>query len=146
MIPTLAGRLQTRIFVLATVGALLTALIVPVLPGRPGPLGAAYRTAFLMLLAVIVVGLAWELLYHLLMQFRWDKDWPTLFGLVTIVPEGAVMWLLLNTGLVPGVGDHVSASMFLTMFVFVWLGQWLFVNGPMRVFFVRWRLRGGRLL
>ncbi|MWA00508.1 hypothetical protein F8568_008985 [Actinomadura sp. LD22] len=146
MIPTLAGRLQTRIFVLATVGALLTALVVPVSPGRPGSLGAAYRTAYPILLAVIVVGLAWELLYHLLMQFRWDKDWPTLFGLVTIVPEGAVMWTLLNTGLVPGVGDHVPASMFLTMFVFVWLGQWLFVNGPMRVFFVQWRLRGGRLL
>ena len=32
MIPTLAGRLQTRIFVLSTVGALLTALVVPVLP------------------------------------------------------------------------------------------------------------------
>ncbi|QKG19386.1 hypothetical protein [Actinomadura verrucosospora] len=146
MIPTLAGRLQTRIFVLATVGALLTALIVPVLPGRPASLGAAYRTAFLMLLAVIVVGLVWELVYHLLMQFRWDKDWPTVFGLVTIVPEGAVMWLLLNTGTVPGVEGHVSASMFLTMFVFVWLGQWLFVNGPMRVLFVQWRLRGGRLL
>ncbi|GAA2169902.1 hypothetical protein [Actinomadura napierensis] len=146
MIPTLAGRLQTRVFVLATVGALLTALIVPVLPGRPGSLGAAYRTAFLMLLAVIVVGLVWELVYHLLMQFRWDKDWPTLFGLATIVPEGAVMWLLLNAGLVPGIEGHVSASMFLTMFVFVWLGQWLFVNGPIRVFFVRWRLRGGRLL
>ncbi|GAA4314561.1 hypothetical protein ACFQY7_06225 [Actinomadura luteofluorescens] len=145
MIPTLAGRLQTRIFVLATVGVVLTGLIVPVLPGTSGSIGATYRTAYLILLAVIVVGLGWELVYHLLMQFRWDKDWPTLFGLVTIVPEGLVMWLLVDAGLVPG-GEHVAASTFWTMFTFVWLGQWLFVNGPMRVLFVQWRLRGGRVL
>lgn len=145
MIPTLAGRLQTRVFVLATVGAVLTALIVPVLPATPGPLGTTYKTAFLMLLAVIVVGLGWELLYHLLMQWRWDKDWPTLFGLVTIVPEGLVMWALIDSGLVPGV-DGVALATFATMFVFVWVGQWLFVNGPMRVLSVQWRLRGGRLL
>lgn len=145
MIPTLAGRLQTRVFVLATVGAALTGLIVPVLPGTSGPLGATYKAAFLMLLAVMVAGLGWELVYHLLMQFRWDKDWPTLFGLVTAVPEGLVMWLLLDAGLVPGVGD-VAASTFFTMFAFVWAGQWLFVNGPMRVVSVQWRLRGGRLL
>ncbi|WP_242910360.1 hypothetical protein [Actinomadura terrae] len=146
MIPTLAGRLQTRVFVLATVGALLTALIVPVLPGAAGPLAQTYRNAYLILLAVTVVGLGWELLYHLVMQFRWDKDWPTLFGLVTMVPEGCLMWLLLDAGLVPGVKGHVAASMFATMFAVVWLGQWLFLNGPMRVLSVTWRLRGGRLL
>ncbi|TDD66556.1 hypothetical protein E1293_39130 [Actinomadura darangshiensis] len=145
MIPTLAGRLQTRVFVLATVGAVLTGLIVPVLPSTTGSLGAAYKTAYLMLAAVIVAGVFWELLYHLLMQFRWDKDWPTLLGLVTIVPEGLLMWLLLDAGLVPGTGE-VAASTFFTMFVFVWLGQWLFVNGPIRVLLVQWRLRGGRVL
>ncbi|MEO3800401.1 hypothetical protein [Nonomuraea sp. B1E8] len=139
MIPTLAGRVQTRLFVLATVGAVLTALITPILP-------MSVKDAYLVLLAVAVVGVGWELLYHLLMQFRWDKDWPTVFGLVTAVPEGLLMWLLLDRGLVPGVGGPVSAWGFAVMFGFVWLGQWLFVNGPMRVLFVKWRLRGGRLL
>lgn len=146
MIPTLSGRLQTRIFLLATVGVILTALIVPVLPSTSGPLSQTYKSAYLILLAVAVVGLGWELIYHLLMQFRWDKDWPTLFGLITILPEGLLMWLLLDAGLVPGMSGHVAAPTFVTMFVFVWLGQWLFANGPMRVLFVQWRLRGGRIL
>ncbi|MEU1384941.1 MULTISPECIES: hypothetical protein [unclassified Nonomuraea] len=139
MIPTLAGRLQTRLFTLATVGAALTALITLVLP-------MSFQDAFLVLPAVAVAGVGWELLYHLLMQFRWDKDWPTLFGLVTAVPEGLLMWVLLDGGLVPGVAGPVRAWAFAVMFAFVWLGQWLFVNGPMRVLFVEWRLRGGRLL
>ncbi|WP_026410813.1 hypothetical protein [Actinomadura oligospora] len=145
MTPTLAGRIQTRLFMLGTVGVVLTALIVPVLPGTGGGLVATYKSAYLILLAVAVVGVLWELLYHLLMQFRWDKDWPTLLGLVTILPEGLLMFLLLRAGVVPGVGK-VAASTFVTMFVFVWIGVWLVSNGPMRVPFVQWRLRGGRLL
>ncbi|RVX43282.1 hypothetical protein EDD27_5957 [Nonomuraea polychroma] len=139
MIPTLAGRVQTRLFVLATVGAVLTALLTLLLP-------MSFADAYLVLLAVALVGVGWELLYHLLMQFRWDKDWPTMFGLVTAVPEGLVMWVLLDAGLVPGVQGPLSWWAFATMFAVVWLGQWLFVNGPMRVLFVKWRLRGGRLL
>jgi hypothetical protein len=139
LIPTLAGRVQTRLFVLATVGVVLTTLITTLLP-------MSFAEAYLVLLAVAVVGVGWELLYHLLMQFRWDKDWPTMFGLITAVPEGLLMWLLLDAGLVPGVEGPVSGWAFAVMFAFVWLGQWLFVNGPMRVLFVKWRLRGGRLL
>ncbi|NUR87575.1 MAG: hypothetical protein HOY71_26130 [Nonomuraea sp.] len=135
MIPTLAGRIQTRLFLLATVGVVLTALVVLVLP-------MSFSDAYLVLLAVAVVGVGWELLYHLLMQFRWDKDWPTLFGLLTIVPEGLVMWLLADRVLIRG----LSFWAFAVMFAVVWLGQWLFANGPMRVLFVTWRLRGGRLL
>jgi len=139
VIPTLAGRVQTRLFVLATVGAALTALLTLLLP-------MSFADAYLVLLAVAVIGVGWELLYHLLMQFRWDKDWPTMFGLVTAVPEGLAMWVLLDLGLVPGVEGPVSWWAFAVMFTVVWLGQWLFVNGPMRVLFVKWRLRGGRLL
>lgn len=139
LIPTLAGRVQTRLFVLATVGVVLTALLALVLP-------MSFGDAFVMLLTVAVAGLGWELLYHLLMQFRWDKDWPTLFGLLTAVPEGLLMWVLLDLDLVPGVEGPVSFWAFAVMFTVVWLGQWLFVNGPMRVLFVQWRLRGGRLL
>ncbi|MBG0827685.1 hypothetical protein HS041_07905 [Planomonospora sp. ID67723] len=146
MIPTLAGRLQTRIFLLATVGVVLTALVVPVLPGTTGSPARTYATAYLILLAVAVLGLGWELVYHLLMQFRWDKDWPTIFGLLTIVPEGLLVWVLLDLGMIPGVPGPVAFSTFAVMFGFVWIGQWLFVNGPIRVFFVQWRLRGGRVV
>lgn len=144
MVPTLNGRIQTRIFLLAVVGGLITLIIVPVLPGS-APLGDKYRNAFLVLLSVAVIGVLWECLYHLLMQWRWEKDWPTLFGLVEGIPEGVLIWVLLGAGAIPGIVGKVSGADFLIQFILVWLGVWLAANGPMRVPFIRWRFRGGRL-
>lgn len=145
MVPTLNGRIQTRIFLLAVVGGLITLIIVPFLPGS-APLGDKYRDGFLVLASVAVLGVFWELLYHLLMQWRWEKDWPTLFGLVTLVPEGLLVWLLLQAGAIPGIVGTVSAPAFCIDFLAVWLSVWLVANGPMRVPFIRWRFRGGRLV
>jgi hypothetical protein len=140
MVPTLWGRIQTRIFLLATVGAVVTALITPVLP-VDGPLPDRYRTTFLVLVAVAVLGVGWEFVYHFLMQFRWEKDWPSLFGLLTLVPEGVLVWVLL-----PVIGLAPPLLAFVIHFVTVWLCAWLVANGPMRVPFLRWRFRGGRLV
>jgi hypothetical protein len=143
VVPTLTGRIQTRIFLLAVVGGLITLIIVPFLSSAS--LGDKYRDGFLVLLSVAVVGVLWELLYHLLMQWRWEKDWPTLFGLVEGVPEGALIWILLSVGAIPGIVGKVGGVAFLVQFILVWLGVWLVANGPMRVPFIRWRFRGGRL-
>jgi hypothetical protein len=132
MVPILLGRIQTRLFLLATVGAAVTALVTPVLPGVHSP----YRTTFTILAAVGVLGIGWELLYHLLMQFRWEKDWPSMFGLLTAVPEGVVVWWAFRP----------PPAAFLLHFGAVWLAVWLAANGPMRVPFLRWRFRGGRLI
>ena len=145
MVPTLNGRIQTRILLLAVVGGLITLIIVPVLPGS-APLGDKYQNGFLVLLSVAVLGVLWELLYHLLMQWRWEKDWPTLFGLVEGIPEGVLIWVLLGAGAIPGIVGKVSGADFLIQFILVWLGVWLAANGPMRVPFIRWRFRGGRLV
>ena len=145
MVPTLNGRIQTRILLLAVVGGLITLIIVPVLPGS-APLGDKYQNGFLVLLSVAVLGVLWELLYHLLMQWRWEKDWPTLFGLLEGIPEGALIWALLVAGAIPGIVGSVSGADFLIQFILVWLGVWLAANGPMRVPFIRWRFRGGRLV
>lgn len=145
MVPTLNGRIQTRIILLAVVGGLITLIIVPFLPGS-APLGDKYRDGFLVLASVAVLGVLWELLYHLLMQWRWEKDWPTLFGLVEGVPEGALIWILLSAGAIPGIVGKVSGAAFLIQFILVWLGVWLVANGPMRVPFIRWRFHGGRLV
>ena len=145
MLPTLNGRIQTRVFVTLVVGGLWTLLITPLLP-VPGTLPDAYATTVVVLLAVTVLGVGWELLYHLLQQFRWEKDWPTFFGLVTAVNEGVLVWLLLAAGAVPGIAGPVPFSAFLLQFVTTWLVVWLTVNGPMRVPFVHWRFRGGRII
>jgi hypothetical protein len=145
VVPTLNGRIQTRIFLLAVVGGLITLIIVPFLPGS-APLGDKYRDGFIVLASVAVLGVLWELLYHLLMQWRWEKDWPTLFGLVEGIPEGALIWILLSVGAIPGIVGKVSGAAFLIQFILVWLGVWLVANGPMRVPFIRWRFQGGRLV
>ena len=89
MTPTLMGRIQTRLALLATVGVVWTLLIGLVVP-RPETTstGDLYQALFAALFIVAVVGIAWELVYHGLQQFRWEKDWPTIFGLAVAVPEG----------------------------------------------------------
>jgi hypothetical protein len=145
MLPTLMGRIQTRIFLLAVVGGLVTLVVAPFLPIEAS-IGEKYRVSFVVLIAVAVLGIGWELLYHLLMQFRWEKDWPTLFGLVTLVPEGLLLWALLELGVIPTIDGPVSGVAFWIHFTLVWLAVWVAANGPMRVPFIRWRFRGGRLL
>jgi hypothetical protein len=145
MLPTLNGRIQTRIFLLVVVGGIWTLVLTPVLP-LEGSLSQAYRTTFIILLTTTVLGIGWEFLYHLVMQWRWEKDWPTLFGLITVVNEGALVWLLLHLGVVPGITGPVPLGAFLLLFLTTWLLVWLMANGPMRVPFIHWRFRGGRLV
>ena len=66
MVPTLNGRIQTRVMLLAVIGGLVTVVIVPVLPGQ-GTAGDRYRDGFLVLATVAFLGIFWECLYHLLM-------------------------------------------------------------------------------
>ena len=145
MVPTLAGRVQTRLALLAVIGGLVTALVGPFLPAA-APLSVRHRDGYLVLAAVAALGIGWECLYHLLMQWRWEKDWPILFGLATLVPEGLLIWELLRAGAIPGLAGTVGAAAFCTQFLAVWLSAWLIANGPMRVPLLRWRFRGGRLV
>jgi hypothetical protein len=146
VIPTLSGRIQTRIFILAVIGSLATLVVSLVLPSAPDSLADTYKATFAVLIAVAVLGIGWELIYHGLMQFRWEKDWPTLFGLVTAINEGALVWFLIKADVIPGVSSDLAFSTFLVDFAVVWLATFLFVNGPMRVPFIRWRHNGGRLV
>ncbi len=144
MTPTLFGRIQTRIFLLVVIGSLWTLIITPFLPGG-GTSSERYEATFTVLGVVLVLGIGWELVYHFLQQFRWEKDWPTFFGLLTGINEGIVAWLVVDSGSVPG-DATVSGGAFLVHFITVWLVAWLFVNGPIRVPFLRWRFRGGRFI
>lgn len=144
MLPTLNGRIQTRIFMLVVFGGVITLVLTPVLPGDPD-----YRTTYLILAAVLVLGVLWELVYHAIQQLRWEKDWPTLFGLITALNEGALVWLLLDLELVPGIDypyDGVPFWAFFIDFSVIWLVVWVWTNGPMRVPFIRWRFFGGRII
>ncbi|MGY1697060.1 MULTISPECIES: hypothetical protein [unclassified Geodermatophilus] len=143
MIPTLNGRIQTRVFLLATVGVLWTLVFTPLLP-TGAPLGASYGATFSVLLVVTVLGVLWEFVYHGLQQFRWEKDWPTFFTLVTGIPEGLLVWFLLAGGATWV--DSMPGPAFVLLFSTTWLLVFLVANGPMRVPFVHWRNQGGKLV
>ncbi|MGY1665612.1 hypothetical protein [Geodermatophilus sp. SYSU D00696] len=143
MIPTLNGRIQTRVFLLATVGVLWTLVLTPLLP-TGASLGASYGATFSVLLIVTVLGVLWELVYHGLQQFRWEKDWPTFLTLVTGIPEGLLVWFLLAGGATWV--DSMPGPAFVILFSTTWLLVFLVANGPMRVPFVHWRNQGGRLI
>jgi hypothetical protein len=145
VVPTLIGRIQTRIFVLAVVGSLWTLVITPLLAPHGASLADRYQATFTVLATVLVLGIGWEFVYHFLQQFRWEKDWPAFFGLLTGINEGLLVWVLLRKVGLPG-DPVVPTSSFLIDFISVWLVTWMFVNGPMRVPFLRWRFRGGRLI
>lgn len=145
MTPTFAGRIQTRIFLIVVIGSIWTAGIGPVLPRPAGArLADVYAGAFQVLLVVLVAGLGWEVIYHGLQQFRWEKDWPTFFGFLTGLNEGALAWYLVVGLEVTTVATPTST--FVVHFATTWLVTWLWANGPMRVFFIRWRFRGGRIV
>jgi hypothetical protein len=145
MVPTIFGRVQTRLFLLAIVGGAVTALLTPMLPVT-GSLAQRYQATFIILAAVGIIGIGWEIVYHFTMQWRWEKDWPTLFGLATLVPEGILLWALATKQALPGLPGPVPTAAFAIHFVAVWVVVWLVANGPMRVPFIQWRFRGGRLM
>ncbi|WP_405163925.1 hypothetical protein OG203_02040 [Nocardia sp. NBC_01499] len=147
MLPTLNGRIQTRLLALSVLGFFVALIITPFLPTGSLSLGQAYRVTLSILLATVLFGVLWELLYHFLQQFRWEKDWPTLFGFLTMVNEGALMWVLVRyTTIVLPESLHPSLTAFLIQFIVTWIVFWLIVNGPMRIVFHRWRFQGGRFL
>lgn len=141
MTPTLFGRIQSRLVVVLTVGLVWTVLVSPFLPAGDTDLGSVYAMTLRAVVFTAVVGaVLWEPLYHLLQQYRWEKDWPTGLGLVTAVPEGlVVLALLTDSGPVP-------LAAFLLHFTSTWLLVWFVLNGPLRVLLPRWRFRGGRLV
>lgn len=147
MVPTFSGRLQTRVFLLLALGVPWTIFISLVAPAQTGAsVGHVLEVTFWVLAEVIIVGcLVWEPIYHFLMQFRWEKDWPTMFLLLEGIPEGIVAYLLLRA-----IGPHphpgASVATFLVDFILLWVFVWLAAIGPMRVLFHRWRFRGGQIL
>ena len=165
MTPVLLGRIQTRIFVTLIVGGFWTLIITPFLPlstpdgyelalSIDGGLGDVYKLTFAALLITMVFGcLFWDPLYHFLMQFRWEKDWPAFFHLLSGIPEGITTFLLLHVSWLNPLPDldadksqYVPVLAYVILFSTTWIITWLAANGPMKIFFIRWRFFGGRLV
>lgn len=137
MTPTLSGRIQTRLVLLALIGVPGTFLIVPLLPGVVG-----YADALPALAMIAGLGVGWELVYHGLQQLRWDKDWPSILALLSGIVEGVLGYPVVAVlGFAP---DSVLA--YALYFGSIWFTVWMVEQGPLRVLAPRWRYTGGRLL
>ncbi len=135
MTPTLPGRWQIRIFLLATVG-LVISLIVSLVVRSAVPL--------FVLLYVLLFGLVWDAIYHFITSYRWDRDWPTSFQVASGIIEGALVWGLILTKKLPGILDAPPFIVFLIQYGITWLSIFVLTQGPLRVIWLKWRYQGGQ--
>jgi hypothetical protein len=138
MTPTLLGRWQIRLFLLGTVGVIISVVV--------GLIVQDFKTPLFVLLYVFLFGIVWDLLYQLITSYRWDRDWPTSFQVAAGIVEGALVFLLLLTGKMPFVPKAPQFVVFLIQYGLIWLCIFVLVQGPLRIFFLNWRYQGGQWL
>lgn len=138
MTPTLFGRWQIRFFLLGTSG-LIIALVI-------GMMHHDMVTPLLVLLYVLVLGVAWDVLYQYIVSFRWDRDWPTTYQIAAGVVEGALLWGLIQTGRLPGVAPTLPFVVYLAQYALTWLSIFLLTQGLLRIVWPKWRYQGGQWL
>lgn len=141
MTPTLFGRWQTRLLLLATVGVLIT---LPFAFGITSPNSSLVY--FWVLGYVAIFGILWDILYNYLQKFRWDRDWPGIFQLLAGIWEGIFLIIIIDLWQFPLPGiQNLDFNLFVRHYSLVWLGIYLASQTIMRVLFPRWRFRGGQL-
>jgi hypothetical protein len=131
------GRWQTRLTMLLTLGVIVSAIFALT---QTGPF-------FVVLAYVFGFGVVWDVIYILLQQLRWDRDWPMVFQVVNGVVEGGLIYgLILLVGL-PGIDrGSVPPGTFIAHYGLVWLTIFIWIQGPMRTLLPRWRFQGGRVV
>ena len=138
MTPTLMGRWQTRIATLGTLGLVVTAIFA---------LATNNAMFFYVLAYVVLFGLGWDIVYIALQQLRWDHDWPAAFQVANGITEGFFIYVVIASTGLPWVPQGSATPEFFTAhYGTVWLTTFVWVQGPMRAFFPRWRFFGGRLI
>ncbi len=134
MTPTLFGRWQTRLLLFATVGILIT---IPF--GEP--------IYFSVLGYVAILGLFWDIIYNLLQKLRWDRDWPGAYQLLAAIWEAISLLLIAEVIDLPLLKiSDLQIGNFALHYSLVWLGLYIASQTVMRIFFPRWRFRGGQWL
>ncbi|MDP5015835.1 hypothetical protein FJR11_22340 [Anabaena sp. UHCC 0187] len=144
MTPTLLGRWQTRLLLLATVGVLVS------IPFAIGLISNKPNLIYFWILAYVAIfGLGWDILYNYLQKSRWDRDWPAVYQLFAGIWEmvfvfcGVKIWGFLP---IPMPKNELSPSIFLLHYSIVWLAVFISSQSLMRIIFPRWRFRGGKWL
>ncbi len=133
MTPTLFGRWQSRLFLSATFGLIVSTLFA-FFTNSSAP--------FVILATAFTLGLGWDVLYNELQKYRWDHDWPPVLQVAAAVFEGIFIFVLLYGfnlfSALPSIG------LFTVNYTAVWLTTFLASQSVMRLIFPRWRYRGGQ--
>lgn len=142
MIPTLFGRWQTRIFLLATIGLLFT---LPFALGVIGFTQGRFTPAYFWVLFYVgLFGLAWDVLYDYLQKYLWDHDWPGVLQFFGAIAEAILLILLIKVVGLPHIPQSLHLDAFILHYsvvsVVAYLASWV----VMRLLFPRWRFRGGQ--
>jgi hypothetical protein len=94
---TLFGRWQIRVVLLATVGMLLTILMV--MRSSPSIAGQIFLT----LIYLGLFGFGWDFVYQQWQRLRWDGDWNGLLQLGGAVWEGLFLVMVIKAVGLPGI-------------------------------------------
>jgi hypothetical protein len=139
MTPTLFGRWQTRLLLLATIGVLVS------LPFAIADAGNA-AIYFGVIGYVAIFGIIWDVVYDRIQKYRWDRDWPAVYQLFAGIWE--MLFVLCGVKLIglPAIPKELPLDKFLLHYSAVWLGVFIASQTLMRILFVRSRFRGGQWL
>jgi hypothetical protein len=140
MTPTLLGRWQTRLLLLATVGLVVT---LPFYLGIISPGGSIFLWV---LVYIALFGLVWDVVYQYFQKYRWDSDWPGALQLLAGIWEAIFVLLLVKIFGLPGVSKDLPLYWFALHYSLVWLAVYIASQSLMRILFPRWRFRGGQWL
>jgi hypothetical protein len=142
MTPTLFGRWQTRLLLLATVGVLVS------IPFAIGLIGNAPGIIYFWVLAYVAIfGLGWDVLYDYLQKFRWDRDWPAAYQVFAGIWEFIFIFCGVQIfGFLPIPKGDAPLPVLILHYSLVWLAVFIASQSLMRIIFVRWRFRGGEWL
>ncbi|WP_293134357.1 hypothetical protein [Microcoleus sp. bin38.metabat.b11b12b14.051] len=140
MTPVLFGRWQTRIFLLATVGVLVS------LPFFLGYLGTKESPIYFWVLFYVgFFGLGWDVLYNFLQKFMWDGDWPGVFQFFAGIVEAVFLGFIIKIFGLPYIDKEVfDIPTFIQHYSLVWVSVYVSSWVMMRLLFPRWRFRGGQ--
>jgi hypothetical protein len=141
MTPTLFGRWQMRLFLLPTVGLIVS---LPFALGLFSPKSLSY----LFLLAYMgVIGALCDLVAQQVQKLRWDSDWPGLLQFAGALAEGGILALLLKINQLPGINTiFLPIQWLLLQYVLASLAMFLATHSLLRVIFPHSRYRGGQWL
>lgn len=149
MIPSIGGRIQTRILLFVLIGIPVTALYAWILSLGGLRFGPTFWLLLLFLATINLLGLILDRIYIAIQGLRWDRDWPFAYQLAFTVAEFAVVLWAASAGLIPWLpaeafDDGPDRFRAFLHFLSVLVPSFLALLGPLQVLFIRWRFNAGR--